>query len=234
MDSLVHPFRAVVIGATGGLGRAFVTHLENDPNCAQVVALGRSTDPPLELTDEDSIRHAAAWLADQAPEWDLIIDATGVLTIDGNRPEKRLRELDPAVMTQAFAVNAIGPALIFRHFAGLLPKDRKAVLATLSARVGSIADNHSGGWLSYRASKAALNQIVRTTALELRFSHRRAVVAALQPGTVETPLSEPYRARAPEVLTPERATGALLEVLDALGPEDSGGLFDFEHQRLPY
>ncbi|MFO7953259.1 SDR family NAD(P)-dependent oxidoreductase [Thioalkalivibrio sp.] len=234
MDSLKVPYRAVVIGATGGLGAAFTRHLESDPNCERVVALGRHTDPAVDLLDEASIEAAASWLREQAPEWDLILDATGALTIDGRRPEKRLRDLDPAIMAQAFAINAIGPALLFKHLAPLLPRGRKGVLATLSARVGSIEDNHLGGWVSYRASKAALNQIVRTTALELRFSHPLAVVVALQPGTCDTHLSEPYRSRAPDVLSPDYSTGRLLDVLDRLDTEQSGSFHDFEGQRLPF
>lgn len=159
---------------------------------------------------------------------------TGILTIDGHGPEKRLRDIDPATMAQAFAINAIGPALLFKHLAPMLPRSRKGILATLSARVGSIEDNHLGGWVSYRASKAALNQSVRTTALERRFSHQQAVVVALQPGTCATPLSEPYRSRAPEVLSPNHATGRLLDVLDDLEANQSGRFFDFEGQRLPF
>lgn len=234
MESLQIPYRAVVIGATGGLGAAFVDHLENDPNCERVVGLGRQSTPPVDLLDEASIEHAAAWLRDQAPEWDLILDATGILTIDGHGPEKRLRDLDPTIMGRAFAINAIGPALLFKHLAPLLPRGRKGILATLSARVGSIEDNHLGGWVSYRASKAALNQIVRTTALELRFSHRHALVIALQPGTCDTRLSEPYRSRAPEVLSPEYASERLLGVLDHLEADQSGSFHDFEGQRLPF
>ncbi|WP_026279777.1 SDR family NAD(P)-dependent oxidoreductase [Thioalkalivibrio sp. ALJ16] len=234
MESLQTPYRAVIVGATGGLGAAFVQQLEQDPDCGQVVGLHRHSKPRVDLLDEVSIEHAASWLREQAPEWDLILDATGILTIDGHGPEKRLRDLDPAIMAHAFAINAIGPALLFKHLAPLLPRTRKGVLATLSARVGSIEDNHLGGWISYRASKAALNQIVRTTALELRFSHRQAVVLALQPGTCATRLSEPYRARAPEVLEPETATGALLKVLDRLDATDSGTFYDFEGQRLPF
>lgn len=234
MESLQSPYRAVVIGASGGLGAAFVQHLENDPNCEQVAALGRHTDPALDLVDEPSIERAAAWLLDQGEEWDLILDATGILTIDGHGPEKRLRELDPAVMARSFAINSIGPALLFKHLSPLLPRGRKGILATLSARVGSIEDNHLGGWMSYRASKAALNQVVRTTALELRFSHRQALVVALQPGTVATRLSEPYRARAPQILEPAESARRLLAVLDRLDTSASGTLYDFEGQRLPF
>jgi len=239
MKSLINSYRAVVVGANGGLGRAFVERLRADPSCAQVAALARAGDPVqgdpgLELSDEESIRRATAWLRDQSTEWDLILDATGVLTLDGHGPEKRLRDIDPAIMARAFAINAIGPALLFKHLTPLLPRRRRSVFATLSARVGSIADNHLGGWVSYRASKAALNQVMRTTALELRFSHRHAVVVALQPGTVATRLSAPYRNRAPVVLTPGESARRLLDVLDTLEPAHSGEFFDFEGQRLPF
>lgn len=126
MESLQIPYRAVVIGATGGLGAAFVDHMENDPNCERVVGLGRQSTPSVDLLDEASIEHAAAWLRDQAPEWDLILDATGILTIDGHGPEKRLRDLDPTIMGRAFAINAIGPALLFKHLAPLLPRAARA------------------------------------------------------------------------------------------------------------
>ena len=234
MDSLGRSYRAVVIGATGGLGQAFVEHLRNDPNCGDVAALSRNSEPLIDVTSEASVASAAAWLHERSAEWDLMIDATGVLTIEGHRPEKRLSEIDPAVMAQAFAVNAIGPALLLKHLTPLLPRKRRAIFASLSARVGSIEDNRLGGWVSYRASKAALNQILRTAALELRISHRQLVVAALQPGTVATRLSAPYRSRAPEVLTPEYAARRLLEVLDGLEPAQSGEFFDYEGLRLPF
>ena len=234
MDSLGTSYRAVVVGATGGLGKAFFEHLKADPNCGHVAALSRNSEPPIDITSETSVAGAAAWLHARSAEWDLILDATGVLTIEGHRPEKRLWEIDPALMAQAFAVNAIGPALLLKHLTPLLPRKRRAIFASLSARVGSIEDNRLGGWVSYRASKAALNQILRTAALELRISHRQLVVAALQPGTVATGLSAPYRGRAPEVLTPEYAAGRLLEVLDRLEPAQSGEFFDYEGQRLPF
>lgn len=234
MDSLGTSYRAVVVGATGGLGKAFFEHLRIDPNCGHVAALSRNSEPPIDITSEISVAGAAAWLRARSAEWDLILDATGVLTIEGHRPEKRFSEIDPALMAQAFAVNAIGPALLLKHLTPLLPRKRRAIFASLSARVGSIEDNRLGGWVSYRASKAALNQILRTAALELRFSHRQSVVASLQPGTVATGLSAPYCSRAPEVLTPEYAAGRLLEVLEGLEPAQSGEFFDYEGQRLPF
>lgn len=158
MDSLGSSYRAVVIGATGGLGQAFVAHLRSNPNCGDVAALSRNSEPPIDITSEPSVASAAAWLRERAAEWDLMIDATGVLTIEGHRPEKRLSEIDPAVMAQAFAVNAIGPALLLNHLPPLLPRKRRAIFASLSARVGSIEDNdlkpeQSGQFFDYEGQR---------------------------------------------------------------------------------
>ena len=232
MDSLGSGYRAAVIGATGGIGSAFVAALAADPNCAAVTRLARSSEPPLDLEDEASIRAAAEHLATAAGTLELVIDATGALTIDGRGPEKSLRQIDPAVMQRAFAINATGPALLFKHFAPLLPRRRRALFATLSARVGSITDNRRGGWISYRASKAALNQIVQTAAIEIAFRHPEAVCVGLQPGTVRTRLSEPF-ARGTGILEPADAVARLLRVLDRLQPGDSGGLFDHAGERIP-
>jgi len=233
MESLDEHYRAVVIGAAGGLGRAFVARLRDDPRCGDVIALARASRPALDLTDEASVAAAAAHVHEKVGAVHLVIDSTGVLTIDGQGPEKSIARLDPAVMARAFAINATGPALLLKHFTPLLPRRGRSIFATLSARVGSIADNRKGGWISYRASKAALNQIVRTTAIEMSFRRREAVLAALQPGTVRTALSEPY-AGASDRLEPEESARRLLCVLDGLGSADSGGLFDHRGQRLPW
>ena len=232
MRSLPAGYRAVVIGASGGIGAAFVDHLRNDPRCTQVLTLSRHSDPGLELTDENSIRSAADWVREHSTEIDLVINSTGVLTIDGQRPEKTIAHLDPAVMARSLAINAIGPALLLKHFSPLLPRRRRAIFATLSARVGSIEDNRRGGWISYRTAKAALNQVVKTAAIEIAMRHPQAVCVGLQPGTVRTPLSEPY-ARGDGVLEPADATARLLAVLDRLEPAASGGLYDHAGERIP-
>ncbi|MDZ7788755.1 MAG: SDR family NAD(P)-dependent oxidoreductase [Halofilum sp. (in: g-proteobacteria)] len=234
MDSLEDGYNAVVIGASGGIGSAFVDHLRGDPRCARVIGLHRRSDPPIDITDEPSVAAAAAWLRDTAPTVHLILDATGALSLDGRRPEKRLAELDPQIMARQFAVNATGPALLLKHLAPLLPRRQRGIFATLSARVGSIEDNRHGGWISYRASKAALNQIVRTAAIEMRWRQPHAVCVALQPGTVDTRLSAPwYSGDGSDLLTPAESTRRLLEVLDALGTEASGGLYDHAGERIP-
>ncbi|WP_342452957.1 SDR family oxidoreductase [Pararoseomonas indoligenes] len=156
----------------------------------------------------------------------LVIDATGFLHDAHYRPEKAIREIDPVHMAHSFAVNAIGPALLMKHFLPRLARDRRAVFATLSARVGSISDNRLGGWVSYRAAKAALNQIVRTASIELARTHRQAVLVALHPGTVETGLSAPFSRAGLEVQEPSAAAARLLSVIDALTPDRTGLLID--------
>lgn len=177
-----------------------------------VQGLSRRSNPPLDLLDEASIAAAAAAMASFAP-FGRIIDATGALTIDGHNPEKRLADLDPATMARAFAINAIGPALLIKHFAALLPRRGRAVFATLSARVGSIGDNQLGGWYSYRASKAALNQILRTASVEMARRRPDALLLALHPGTVRTGLSAAFTTPG-QGITPVQSATRLLTVMD--------------------
>ncbi|MDQ0303364.1 SDR family NAD(P)-dependent oxidoreductase [Ancylobacter polymorphus] len=225
--------RAVVIGASGGIGSALMQALRQQGAFDAVIGLSRRSTPALDLCAEASIAQAAAQVAAHgAPT--LIIDATGMLSDATLQPEKALKALDPAAMARAFAINAIGPALLMKHFLPLLPRDAPAVFATLSAKVGSIGDNRLGGWYSYRASKAALNQLVRTAAIELARTHRQAVCVALHPGTVETPLSRPFAKVGLEPLPPETAARELLAGLARLGPADSGGFFDRHGAPLPF
>lgn len=183
-----------------------------------------------DLTDEAGIAAAAERIG--APS--LTIVATGMLhdADRGIQPEKTLRAIDGDAMARAFALNAVGPALIAKHVLPRLPRNRRAVFAVLSARVGSIGDNRLGGWHSYRASKAALNMLVRNFALELARTHPQAVVVALHPGTVSTPLSRPFAREG--LFTPDKSAGHLLRVIDGLTGADSGGLFAWDGARLPY
>ncbi|MFZ4410412.1 MAG: SDR family oxidoreductase, partial [Paracraurococcus sp.] len=155
----------------------------------------------------------------------------GFLHDDRFQPEKAMRQLDPAHLAQAFAVNAIGPALAMKHLLPRLRRDGPAVFAALSARVGSIGDNNLGGWWSYRASKAALNQLVRTASIEARRANPGAVVVAIHPGTVDSGLSSPFSKAGLEVQAPAEAARRILDVLAALGPAQSGGFFD--HKGAP-
>jgi len=216
---------AVVIGAGGGIGRACADHLAADTRYTGVLRLGRRSVPPLDLLSEPSIAAAASWAAAQG-EPRLVLVATGFLHDASRRPERSWRELDPAHMAHAFAVNAVGPALLMKHFCPRLPRRGRVVFAALSARVGSIGDNHRGGWHSYRASKAALNQLVRTTAIELRRHNPDSICVALHPGTVDTALSAPFEKAGLDVRPPTIAAADLLTVIARLETAQSGGFFD--------
>jgi len=219
--------RALVIGDTGGIGAALAAALKG--RGAEVTGLSRGRDG-LDLTDEPSIAHAAAALSGP---FDLILVATGALEIDGRGPEKSLAALDPAAMAAQFAVNAIGPALLLKHLHPLLPSAGRCAFATLSARVGSIGDNRLGGWVSYRAAKAALNQVVRTAAVEIARKRPEAVVVALHPGTVATPLTRRYLIGRLAV-APDAAAANLIAVIDGLSAADTGGFFAWDGRPIPW
>ena len=219
--------RALVIGASGGIGSAVCTALRGRD--WDVVGLSRSSDG-LDVTEEASVARVLGALEGT---FDLVFVATGGLEVAGFRPEKSVRSLDASAMAAQFALNAIGPALVLKHVWRLIPKDRPARVAVLSARVGSIGDNRLGGWHGYRAAKAALNQIVRTCAVELGRTHPQAALVALHPGTVATPLTAAYAGGHPTV-TPPEAAGNLLAVLDGIGAEQSGLFFDWKGERVEW
>ena len=237
------PFqRAAIFGASGGIGRSLCEVLA-ERGCDPVFAGSRMGEGPntpsyrrfaFDLTDEASIQNAAAMMRDDPP--DLVIVATGVLTLeDGTGPERTLKRLDPGAMAQVLTLNTIGPALIAKHILPLMPRDRRFVFAALSARVGSISDNGLGGWHSYRASKAALNMLLKNFALEMGRTHAEGIVVGLHPGTVDSALSQPFQKGLPEgqLTQPMQAATNLLRVLDALSPKDSGKVFDFAGVQVP-
>lgn len=231
MQSLPEGFRAVVIGASGALGAAFSERLRADPRCGGVWGLGRQSAVRVDFADEASLADAAAALRQHGP-FHLVLVATGVLHLPGVQPEKRLADLSFDAMEKIFRINTFGPALAMRHFAPLLDRQR-SVLAVLSAKVGSVGDNRLGGWYSYRASKAALNMMVKTAAIEMRRTHPGAVLVALHPGTVRSALSRPFRGD--EIgRDPDQAAAAMLEVLNGLGADDSGSFVAYDGQRLPW
>lgn len=220
--------RAVVVGASGGIGSALAGQLENQGT--QVHRLSRGD---LDLTDEVSIQTAASVLGEDGP-LDLILVATGYLHTGGEGPEKDWRYLSADELAHNFAINATGPALVAKHFLPLLPDGERGGFAALSARVGSISDNRLGGWYSYRASKAALNMIIRTLSVELARKKPDAFCVALHPGTVETNLSQPFRRNVPDgkLFTPAYSAEKLLGVLSSLGPEQSGRCFDWAGEEI--
>lgn len=241
-----HPrANVVVIGSSGGIGAAFVQHLASDPGVATVRAFARdaagtATDKlrcfPIDLGCGESIARSAALASCDGP-LDLVVVATGVLHRGAElQPEKSMRQIEAASMAELFRINTIGPALVARHFLPKMRRGHKTAFAVLSARVGSLGDNRLGGWISYRTSKAALNMVTRTLAIEHARRWPDGIVVSLHPGTVETGLSAPFRERVPKdrLLTPFASAGCLLDVLDRLKASDSGGFFAWDGSPIAY
>lgn len=224
---------AVVLG-TGGIGTALAEALVAEGRYTQVLALGRQTVPAFDVTGEASVAAAAAHVAGLGRPLRLMVLATGFLHGNSGQPERSWAHLDPAYLQQVFQVNAVGPALVMKHFLPLLPKIGPCVAGFLSARVGSVGDNALGGWYGYRASKAALNQLVKTASIELARRNKAAVCVALHPGTVATGLSQPFAKTGLTVRPPAEAAGELLAVLAGLDASQTGGFFDHKGQPVPW
>ena len=232
---------AAVFGASGAIGGALVKRLSTDGTMVFAGARGargpegpRITNFHWDLTDETSAADAALLMQRAVP--DLVIVASGVLTLeDGTGPERSFKHVQAESMAEVFALNTIGPALVAKHILPLLPRNEPTLFAVLSARVGSIGDNRIGGWHSYRASKAALNMLIRNYAIEMRRTHKQASIIGLHPGTVDSALSEPFQSNLPQgqLTTPEDAAENLLTVLKSIGPQDSGKVFDWKGEEIP-
>lgn len=216
--------KAVIFGASGGIGAALADALPVDT----VVRLSRQAGD-FDLRDESSIQRAAARCADA----DFVFDATGALEIDGIGPEKSIIAVDAANMADQFALNAIGPMMILKHVMPHLARDRQTLFASLSARVGSIGDNRLGGWISYRAAKAALNQIIHTSAIEMTRRNKASICVALHPGTVDTALTRKYVGSHPSV-TPQEAAQNLIAVMQKMTPDHTGGFYDWKGVQVPW
>lgn len=238
-------FNAVIIG-DGAIGEALRNELLKRPNLAQLTVLSRNQGSaqsldrvnhlPIDLADERTITAAAERVAAEVTRLHLVINTVGVLHNERLQPEKRLRDVKHRALMESFSVNAALLPLIAQAFGNLLKHEERSVLASLSARVGSISDNRLGGWYAYRAAKAAHNMLLRNIALEWRVSHRRSTVVALHPGTVQSRLSEPFITAAYKnrVLTPSESAQYLVDVLDQLAVTDSGGFFDWQGDAIPW
>jgi len=226
-----------IIGASGAIGNAFVEHYSKDQSVKNVYAFSRKHKSykdkkvhsfELDIENQESIQNAAEEVKDN--RLNHIIIATGILHSESFGPEKSIKDINYDSMIKVMSVNAIGPSLIGRYFIPLLTKDTKSVLAFLSARVGSISDNKLGGWYSYRASKTALNQIIKNFSIELKRTNPKAVVLGLQPGTVDSNLSEPFKKNVAKgkLFSPEQSRELLSDVIEKATKEDSGNLIAYD------
>jgi len=238
-----HNLSVAIIGASGAIGSAFVRHYAKQDSVGQVLAYSRTADDwqndkikpaVMDITDEQSIKSAAHQIDNQS--LDIIIVATGLLHQDTLQPEKRLADLGSDNLEQLFKVNTIAPALLLKHLIPKLKRRSKAAFAVLSARVGSISDNRLGGWYGYRASKAALNMLIKSTAIELGRTRKQMFIVGLHPGTVDSSLSKPFQRNVPEgkLFTPEQSAGYLANVLENLNHDDSGQLFAWDGEKIPF
>lgn len=225
---------AIVIGASGGIGKALCTELLVRPEAGQLIAFARSAEQAIDITDEASVADAAAAVQAAGVIPRLVIIASGFLHGDGHMPEKTMRKISADHMMRSFEVNAVGPALVMKHFLPLLPRKGRSVLAVISARVGSIGDNNLGGWYSYRASKAAVNQLVRTASIEASRRTPEAICVSVHPGTVDTKLSQPFARTGLDVQTPQDAASRILDMLEALPASASGRFYSYSGEELPW
>jgi len=244
------PYTAVVIGARGGVGQAFVASLQASPEVAHIVATGRdlhwcrdrSEHPKvvraqMDLSDEASVAKVAEQAAEHAVPLRLVVNASGLLHDGALQPERSLRDLDPAHFARVLDVHTVGVASLLKHFLPRFPRSGRSVFATLSARVGSIGDNRLGGWYSYRASKAAQNMLVKCAAIEAARRQPELVALALHPGTVHSALSQPFTGRLrPDhaVFTPEESCQYLCQVIRDRDAKDSGGFYAWDGQAIPW
>jgi len=231
MRLLPSPFRALVLGSTGTIGNAFVAMLKQHPACSEVIGIHRRSMPPLDYANPDAIAHCAAALQASAP-FHLIINTIGVLHTNQWMPEKKLEDLNADQLIDQMKINAIGPALTIRHFSKLLDPAH-SIMVTLSAKVGSIEDNRLGGWYSYRASKAALNMLVKTAAIEFKRTKPNCILIAMHPGTVNSALSKPFRG---EQIgrAPSEAVADMYRCIENLNKEDSGSFMSYSGEKLTW
>ena len=242
LSSFGEKLNIAIIGATGGIGNALIQQFSNNDKVYKIYSFSRkkldSLDKnthwvQLDITNEDSIQAAITNVKDI--KFDIIINATGILNVGETSPERSLRDIQFKNFEQVFAVNTIGAALIMKHFLPLLNRERKSVFGNLSARVGSISDNQLGGWYAYRASKAALNMLIKTASIEIARRNKSAIIIGLHPGTVDTKLSKPFQSNVPndKLFSPEFSAQSLIHVINKIDLENTGKCFDWNGQEIP-
>ena len=220
--------RALVFGASGGIGQAFSRFLEDKLGSENVVNVSRSFDG-FEISDEEKILKFSESIEGT---FNLIINATGVLQTTEEGPEKTINVVKQKSMIDMMTINAIGPALLLKNFSKKLDKTKFSVFVNLSARVGSITDNRLGGWISYRSSKAALNQIIKTSSIEINRRNKNAICVGLHPGTVKTKFTEKFQ-NTTETISPEESVEMMMKVVENLSVDDNGYCFAYDGKVIP-
>lgn len=243
LSSFDNNLQVCVIGASGGIGHCLVKKLDKEQRVKSIYAFSRKEITPIsekvinhhiDIISEDSVKKASSHIKNQSI--DLVVVATGILHDDGIDPEKRISDLNPMNMRKLYEVNTIGPAMIAKYFIPLLDSTKKSVFAVLSARVGSIKDNSLGGWASYRASKAALNMIIKTISIETTRKAPNSIIVGLHPGTVDTNLSKPFQKNISQekLFSPNFTVERLLSVINNIETKDSGGFFAWDGKQIDY
>jgi NAD(P)-dependent dehydrogenase (short-subunit alcohol dehydrogenase family) len=254
LSSFPDQFNVLIVGASRGIGLGLARAIAATPRAGLIFCASRRPEQAeavhalakgdcrvralrVDVCDEQTLIDAAQETARFTDTLSLVVVTAGVLhSDDGMRPERRLADLDPTQALRSWQVNALGPALVLKHFHPLLGNARRAVFGSLSARVGSIGDNRLGGWYAYRSAKAAQNQFVHTAAVEMARKHRGLVCVTLHPGTVDTDLSRPFHSgvKPDKLFSVERASEQLLGVIDGLNPSQTGGFFAWDGEPVPW
>ena len=223
----------VIIGGTGAIGNAIAIEI-GKLGFKEILKIGTKTNPSIDFNDESTIIKTAEFIKKKNKPISILFDATGILHHENSMPEKTLKSIDIDFAKKNFLINSIGPALLIKHFAVLLDSENKSVFATLSAKVGSISDNGYGGWYSYRASKAALNQLIKTASIEMKVKNKKAVFLALHPGTVKSDLSQPFQKANLKIQEPEESAKHLVKILDSVDQSQTGKFFNWDGSELPW
>ena len=234
----------IIIGSSGAIGSSLLNHYVKEDKNNVIYALSRSEESSpssnihnvsIDIESDSSISNASSICSEAGP-FDIIIVTTGMLSDENISPEKSLRHLNKESFSKIFSVNTLGPALIAKYFIPLLKKDAPSFLGFLSARVGSISDNRIGGWYSYRASKAALNMIIKSLSIEVARNNPQSIIAGLHPGTVDSKLSKPFQGNVSEgkLFTPDYSVSKMAEVISNLKPENSGSCFAWDGEEIEF
>ena len=224
---------AVIVGGTGAIGNAIANELEK-LGFKEVLKIGTKTNPSIDFNDENTIIKTKEFIKNKNKPISILFDATGILHHDDSMPEKTLKSIDINFAKKNFLINSIGPALLIKHFVPLLDSENKSVFATLSAKVGSISDNGFGGWYSYRASKAALNQLIKTASIEMKVKNKQAIFLALHPGTVKSNLSQPFQKTNLKIQEPEESAKHLVKIINSVDQSQTGKFFNWDGSELPW